>query len=527
MGLHKGRSGMRLGRSGMRLHRSRMWIVAVLAFGTAAVPAMASTEPLTVEAVNEQSANCPYVYGYGYTECHHWSNATQTISAGQKVTFSNLSTPGVPHGIEWRSSLHGECEKGGAGEGNVPVGTTEAASATNWSGKCKFTQPGVYTFWCTRHHQEMSGTITVPGTPKAKTIPASGENQTEAMLNGSIEPEGNAVEYLFEYGIASASESKTSPVGLGATDFVPHSVAVPVSGLLPKTTYHFKLVATYGVGKTPLVTGEQTFTTPAAAPPTLATGEATVKGEKEATLKGTVDPNGGGSTEYFFEYAPAAEYEATKTYKGKTTAVGGLLADNAVHQASTTVSQLQPGTTYHYRIVASNEAGGPVMGADRTFKTLSPPPPKEEPTPTPTTTNPTPTPTPTPGPISPEPEVAPLVPPIAQGSLKLVGAPHGGHPTVRVSLSVSQSGAGDRLEIDLLARSSSLTGHGHSRKLVNVGRVVRASISAGKLSLSVALNTRGRDALRRSHKLALILKVILTRGVGAPVSQTHAIVLRS
>jgi plastocyanin len=518
--------GLRKGRSGMRWHRSHMWIVAVIAFGTAAVPAMASIEPLTVEAVNEQSTNCPYVYGYGYTECHHWSNATQTISTGQKVTFSNLSTPGVPHGIEWRSSLHGECEKGGAGEGNVPVGTTEAASATNWSGKCTFTQPGVYTFWCTRHHQEMSGTITVPGTPKAKTIPASGENQTEAMLNGSIEPEGNAVEYLFEYGIASASESKTAVVSLGATDFVSHSVAVPVSGLLPKTTYHFKLVATYGAGKTALVSGEQTFTTPAVAPPTLATGEATVKGEHEATLKGTVEPNGGGSTEYFFEYAPAAEYETAKTYGAKTSPASGIAADNGTHPVSAMASGLAAGTTYHYRIVASNEAGGPVMGVDRTFKTISPTPPTEEPTPTPTTTKPTPTPNPTPGPISPEPEVTPLVQPIAQGSLKLAGALHRGHPTVRVSLSVSQSGAGDRLEIDLLARSSSLSGHGHSTKQVNVGRLVRASVSAGKLSFSVALDARARNALRRSHKLALTVRVMLTPGVGALVSQTHAIVLR-
>ena len=45
----------------------------------------------------------------------------------------------------------------------VPVGSTEAASGTEWSGACTFSVAGVYTFYCTVHGAAMSGSVTVGG----------------------------------------------------------------------------------------------------------------------------------------------------------------------------------------------------------------------------------------------------------------------------------------------------------------------------------------------------------------------------
>ena len=87
------------------------------------------------------------------------------MSVGGAVTFTNPSE--VPHGVEWKSPpATPKCSAG------VPVGTSETASAKSWSGTCTFPQPGAYTFWCTVHHQEMSGTITVSstGTTTSTTI---------------------------------------------------------------------------------------------------------------------------------------------------------------------------------------------------------------------------------------------------------------------------------------------------------------------------------------------------------------------
>jgi plastocyanin len=106
-----------------------------------------SAETTPVEAVNE---------GGIYGEHHHWFPERETVIAGSAVTFRNSSE--VPHGVEWRSAIKPSCEEG---PGKVPVGTTPTASGTKWSGACTFSQPGTYTFYCTVHGPEMTGTITV------------------------------------------------------------------------------------------------------------------------------------------------------------------------------------------------------------------------------------------------------------------------------------------------------------------------------------------------------------------------------
>jgi plastocyanin len=121
-----------------------------------------SAETTPVEAVNE---------GGIYGEHHRWSPAQVTVSVGAAVTFRNSSE--VLHGVEWRSAIKPSCEEG---PGKVPVGTTPAASGTKWSGACTFSQPGIYTFYCTVHGPEMTGRITVNAespTPTTTTAPTT------------------------------------------------------------------------------------------------------------------------------------------------------------------------------------------------------------------------------------------------------------------------------------------------------------------------------------------------------------------
>jgi plastocyanin len=145
----------------VRLRRRYVLLVALLGVATAVLPAIASSETSpTVEAVNEG--------GGPYPEHRRWSPSQATVMAGGVVTFSNPGT--VPHGVEWVGGpAKPTCSSG------VPVGTTEAASGSKWSGTCTFTQAGTYTFYCTVHHAEMTGTIAVNpnGTTTTTTTPTT------------------------------------------------------------------------------------------------------------------------------------------------------------------------------------------------------------------------------------------------------------------------------------------------------------------------------------------------------------------
>jgi hypothetical protein len=109
-----------------------------------------------------------------------------------------------------------------------------------------------------------------------------------------------------------------------------------------------------------------TFTTVAAVlpPPVAITGSASGVSAGGATLHGTVNPNGL-ATSYHFEIGKTAAYGS----QTPSVSAGSGDADVAAAQA---IAGLEPNTTYHYRLRATN-ASGTALGADRTFKTSSAP----------------------------------------------------------------------------------------------------------------------------------------------------------
>jgi FG-GAP-like repeat/FG-GAP repeat len=88
---------------------------------------------------------------------------------------------------------------------------------------------------------------------------------------------------------------------------------------------------------------------PGAPKPTVQTTEASGAHGTQATLNGTVDPRGL-RTSYRFEYGTTAGYGSSTGWSDAGYAPGAV-------GKSATVNGLQPGTTYHYRIVASNVMG--------------------------------------------------------------------------------------------------------------------------------------------------------------------------
>jgi len=124
------------------------------------------------------------------------------------------------------------------------------------------------------------------------------------------------------------------------------------------------------------------------------------------------------------------------------------------------------------------------------------------------------------------------------GSMETPPPPAGSHPLATLALANAQHGdavhgtvqipaadGGARLEVELLAQGASLARvkrPGNSR----VGRFVRSSAPAGTVSFAVSLDAAAKHALRRHHKLALIVKIVLTPVHGAAVTLTRSLALR-
>jgi plastocyanin len=140
-------------------------ITALLGAAFIVLPAEAGSET-TPPAVVAQNVGL-------YT--HYWTPPSVSVEPGGTVEFSNPTE--VPHGVHWVGTPAGdpECTSG------VPVGTTETASGTKWTGTCKFAAAGTYTYYCTVHGASMSGKITVgtpSPTPTTPTNPTTGPTGT-------------------------------------------------------------------------------------------------------------------------------------------------------------------------------------------------------------------------------------------------------------------------------------------------------------------------------------------------------------
>jgi hypothetical protein len=139
------------------------------------------------------------------------------------------------------------------------------------------------------------------------------------------------------------------------------------SGLAPRTRYHWRLRFVESNGVT-VLGADQTFTTVATVavkvPPSVSTGSPSAVAQTTATLTGTVNPNGFAVTGCRFDYGTTSAYGASvpcaQIAGGGTSAVA----------VSASPSGLLAGTTYHYRLVATN-AGGTTAGTDMTFATRS------------------------------------------------------------------------------------------------------------------------------------------------------------
>jgi hypothetical protein len=99
--------------------------------------------------------------------------------------------------------------------------------------------------------------------------------------------------------------------------------------------------------------------------PRVLPGPASGVGASDATISATINPESSATT-YQFEYGTSTSY-------GQTTPVAPAGAGSILVAANTSLTELESGTTYHYRVVATDASGNTTRGADLTFTTLPQP----------------------------------------------------------------------------------------------------------------------------------------------------------
>lgn len=181
----------------------------------------------------------------------------------------------------------------------------------------------------------------------------------DVTLNGKVNPNGFATTSLyFEY---STSESYTNSTKL-TLDNVSGNTLTSVStkitsGLSYNTTYYVRLVAINAGGTK--VSGNITFLVNQ--PPTINSLSATNITSTSVTLNGKVNPNYQGATEVYFEYGTTTSYGTTSTLS--------YIDGNTFWDITKNITNLNPNTIYHYRLVAKNDRVT-ATSDDMTFKTL-------------------------------------------------------------------------------------------------------------------------------------------------------------
>ena len=176
---------------------------------------------------------------------------------------------------------------------------------------------------------------------------------TTATVSGAVNPNGTSTAWHVEYGTSTSygTSTATKDAGSGTSSV---AISADLTGLKVGTTYHYRVVATSTGGT---AHGNDGILTTSSAPDAT-TGNASGIGTTSATLNGTVNPNGR-PTSWLFEYGTSTKYGS----KTPTKDAGFGTSPVAV---SAQLTGLTTGKLYHYRLVATSDAGAK-DGADQTF----------------------------------------------------------------------------------------------------------------------------------------------------------------
>jgi hypothetical protein len=347
---------------------------------------------------------------------------------------------------------------------------------------------------------------TEPAAPKApETRSATNITSEAATLEGKLRAEPIKTNWYFEYAAGASCTgvgAKTTPEAQDTMLGEPDEVSAAIGELQPSTEYTVCLVAKNSSGSTP---GPRVAfkTLPK---PVVLSESASGETATTAVLAGTIKQEPTRMQYYYFEYGETEGYGHSTIGGGVAPGTGEALVGPEV------ITGLNPGTTYYYHLVAVSTSGQG-DGEEKTFTTLTSSPIVAAVTPVVISTTPITTTTGT-GTRT-----------LAFSDLLLAAVQRG--RSLLVGLTVGLAGSKVEVDVTAPAAQASSTKKGDKPKPVVLARLVRASVAAGRLKLTVPLDAKGKRALKHRHHLTLTVKITVTPPTGQPQKATHTVTLKS
>lgn len=197
--------------------------------------------------------------------------------------------------------------------------------------------------------------------PEAVTMSAANIFLNSVTLNGSVNAKYLSTTTSFEWGTTTDYGNTIAAAQSPVTGNTAVTVSSDLSGLTEETTYHYRIKAENSLGT--VYGADKTFTT-AGKSPVSVTKAATNIQINSASLNGSVNANSFLTTVTF-------EWGTTLDYGNTITAIQSPLTASTYIDVSAALIGLIPGSTYHFRIEATNEYGTKTSD-DLTFTTLAP-----------------------------------------------------------------------------------------------------------------------------------------------------------
>ena len=249
-------------------------------------------------------------------------------------------------------------------EENIQTGAYSQTSYERWGDYAQMSVDPTddQTFWFTTEYNTSSSnhgtriaSFKLGNSPLATTLAASSVTGTSATINGSVNPNGLATTYYFDYGTSASYGSTTSVTSAGSGSSA-IAVSANLTGLAGGVTYHFRVVATNSDGTS--TGGDLTFVPGGAVLTTTAASSVT---QTTASSGGNITSDGGSS---IIARGVCWSTAASPTISGSHTSDG-----TGTGTFISSITGLTSSTLYHVRAYATN-GSGTFYGDDLTFTTV-------------------------------------------------------------------------------------------------------------------------------------------------------------